>query len=165
MSGGNGIYIYGNIFKWTGSWGNANGAIANWSAEAVTTNVFIYNNSFVSTDAYIGIGNNSGWVAYNNLFYSNVRVGFANTAHDYNYADVNLSEASDVISLSNPFVDLANDNFHLVSATTAGNSSIGATYNTDPDGNTRGTDGIWDRGAYEYGGGAPPSAPTNLRVQ
>jgi hypothetical protein len=151
LAGGNGIDIYGNIFQ--GSVGQANGVIANWTSGALTTNVRIYNNTFVDADAYIGIGNNSGWVAYNNLFYSNSRVGFANTTHNYNWSDSNLSEANGQISSSNPFIASANGNFRLATATNAGNSSIGAPYNKDLDGNTRGADGTWDRGAYEYGGG------------
>jgi hypothetical protein len=55
---------------------------------------------------------------------------------------------------SHPFVKysefggLAND-LHLAGATTAG-YTLAAEYNTDPEGLTRGADGVWDRGAFEY---------------
>src|SRR5437899_8360956 len=59
-----------------------------------------------------------------------------------------------MIVLSNPFVDWVNENYHLLAATQAGNT-LSAPYNTDPDGNTRGADGVWDRGAFEFGASAP----------
>ena len=39
-------------------------------------------------------------------------------------------------------------------------------YNLDANGTLRGFDGVWDRGAYEFGGTSQtaPSAPTNLRI-
>ena len=48
------------------------------------------------------------------------------------------------------FVNPGSD-FRLLSPTDAGDDTIGETYLTDPDGNTRGADGVWDRGAFEYG--------------
>jgi hypothetical protein len=61
------------------------------------------------------------------------------------------------------FTDAANKNFHLTSATAAG-ANLSSPYNTDPDGVTRGGDGSWDRGAFEYTGGGPvadQTAPSN----
>jgi hypothetical protein len=52
---------------------------------------------------------------------------------------------------ANPVTDWKNRDFSLVAATEAGDSTIGITYNTDMLGNTRGADGVWDRGALEYG--------------
>ena len=40
-------------------------------------------------------------------------------------------------------------NFHLTSATNNG-ISLPSPFNMDMDGKTRGSDGTWDRGAYEY---------------
>jgi hypothetical protein len=46
-------------------------------------------------------------------------------------------------------VNYAGANFRLASATLAG-LTLPSPFNTDLDGNTRGADGVWDRGAYEY---------------
>jgi hypothetical protein len=59
---------------------------------------------------------------------------------------------------SPPFISAGTGNFRL-SGSLAG-TSLGATYNTDLDGNTRGGDSTWDRGAYEYGGSGPPADET-----
>lgn len=50
-----------------------------------------------------------------------------------------------------PFVGSGEDNFHLSGATDAG-TTLSSPFTTDLDGNTRGLDGVWDRGAYEYAG-------------
>ena len=50
-----------------------------------------------------------------------------------------------------PFIDSTAYDFHLNAATDAG-LSLTAPYNTDMSGSTRGGDGNWDRGAYEYSG-------------
>ena len=60
-----------------------------------------------------------------------------------------------------PFDDAPNGDFHLSAGTDAG-TDVGSPYDTDPDGETRGADGIWDRGAYEYdNSGDPPTAPSS----
>lgn len=156
MAGGDGVDIYGNIFN--GVSGQANGVLANWSTETLTTNVRVYNNTFVDTDAAIGIGNNSGWVAKNNLFYSNNRTSFTNTTHDYSYTDVSLGETNEQVNVSNPFTNYAGKDFSLASATNAG-ETLAAPYNVDMFGNVRGGDGTWDRGAIEKVTGGGPQSP------
>ncbi|MGH7454640.1 MAG: hypothetical protein ACRENG_25015 [bacterium] len=71
------------------------------------------------------------------------------------------------IGTGNPFVDLANENFRLLSATQRGKGNLGAPYNVDADGNIRGSDGVWDRGAFEYnsgGGTSRPDPPKNPKL-
>lgn len=49
------------------------------------------------------------------------------------------------------FTDYSGDDFTLASATTScGGAGLGSPYNQDLLGVTRGADGTWDRGAYEY---------------
>jgi hypothetical protein len=51
------------------------------------------------------------------------------------------------------FVNFAGGDFRLASATAAGDSSISSQFNgdlTDMNGLARGTDGLWDRGAFEF---------------
>lgn len=45
-----------------------------------------------------------------------------------------------------------------------GGIALPAPYNVDPNGNLRGTDGHWDRGAYQFIGSGVPIPPTNLTV-
>lgn len=159
LSGGNGIDIYGNIFQSTVIGSKANGVIANWTAEPVTVNVRIYNNTFVDTDARIGFGNTSDWVAYNNLFYSNTYVGFTNTTHDYNRSDVNLSEPNGEVNAADPFTNRAGNNFTLSAATKPG-TNLSNVFTKDMNNNTMGADGTWDRGAFEFTSGANPKRPS-----
>ncbi len=74
-----------------------------------------------------------------------------------------------------PFVASSGRNYHLVSDTSPAHLNDGlalaSPFSVDPDGNTRGTNGAWDRGAYQFSSGtatAPqppsqPSPPQNLR--
>ena len=98
---------------------------------------------------------------------------FGDLTHEYNAADADLGESYDVLVDSSIFTNAIGYNFTLTSAGAAsmmaGNSAIGSTYNTDMLGNIRGSDGKWDRGAYEYVGAAPPDttppeAPTGLSI-
>jgi hypothetical protein len=67
----------------------------------------------------------------------------------------NDTSAHAVVSSSNPFVNAlpatssSSFDFHLTAATAAG-ITLSSPYNTDMNGNTRGADGTWDRGAYEF---------------
>jgi hypothetical protein len=69
---------------------------------------------------------------------------------------------------SSPFVDFASMDLHLARATDGG-TDPGSAYGTDMEGRARGSDGVWDRGAYEYSSGStppptPPPPPMNLRI-
>jgi hypothetical protein len=77
-----------------------------------------------------------------------------------------------VVSGSNPFVSPSTYNFALASDTSAGTTltSVGTywngtapvanTFTTDMNGVTRGSNGTWDRGAFQYQPAINP--PTNL---
>ncbi len=128
-----------------------------------------------------GSGTNGGGnAAGNNIFYLNhansvaysTPLGFAATA-DYDYYSENIrtegcsptcdiddphNEANAQVATGSPFTNWTSADFSLLAATTAGDNTLGSPYDADPLGNTRGADGAWDRGAYEYTGAdvSPP---------
>lgn len=157
------LFTYGNIF-WEDEESAAIGIYSTSQAIGTTagdtvSNWKIYNNTFIGMDGRSpqpsgGIdmnGTSEGNEAYNNLWIDCV-LTFDACAHDYNWIRNCGVQSEDHIQngSGDPFVDAATGNFHLSAATDAGTTVVG--YATDPDGNTRGADGVWDRGAYEYAG-------------
>jgi hypothetical protein len=161
-----GIYVYGNVFHGISSGeGSENPSILSLTSGEVADTVYIYNNTFYGLHACSpsegmadsGIGCSSGGknctntIVRNNIWQSCVYgPGLAGvTTQDHNL--LNTGGAN--------FVNAAAGDFHLAASTTGG-VALGSPYNIDADGNTRGADGVWDLGAYEYvSGGAAPSAP------
>jgi hypothetical protein len=141
--------VYGNIFYNTFS-GGRNACIliggdgSGWVGVGGNNNK-VYNNTFAGMPEAGVFGmidlNGSGNEARNNLFWDTAGTGVgASTA------------TNNVDAASNPFVNYAALNFHLTSSSVARNvgTALASTYNTDRDGTTRGADGTWDVGAYEY---------------
>ena len=164
--------IYGNVFFETGIADGlgGNGAIGTWAGYAVT-NTKVYNNTFVdltghNTAVWFSTGA-SGNVAYNNLWYGSSAINFAQVTHDYNVFEGTEGEGNEQIISSDPFTGYLSDDFHLSAATDNGKHDLGSPYNIDMDGKTRGEDGTWDRGAFEYsaGGGVSLQAPSKLRIK
>gem|GEM_PF-603943 len=160
-------FIYGNIFYsnlgWNYGWGN--GIIYQTSGSSRNVgNVRIYDNTFYrlySEDGYnvpvIGLySNDVGPFEFrNNLIFLNGYTGgysFASSSPvvSHNAGDKPLGGDPNFQTLTvDPLIDGLNGNFHLNAPTQAG-VSLSYPYDTDMDGNTRGADGTWDRGAYEY---------------
>jgi hypothetical protein len=180
--------IYGNVFFWDTAWqtsssnvGLDNGIIGLPGADNTGNSgyLYFYNNTIVGIQNSGGL-NNSGIDApttgnmdkqdLNNIWYqcaSPTKAHGSFTVADYNsfYASgsSDQSEGSHTKVYSSApaiFVNLGGYNFRLTSATDAG-EVLASPYNLDPDGNTRGADGVWDRGAYEYGA-APSTNPPVL---
>lgn len=172
MFDGDGWELYGNVLFYTpgftGSTGN--GAIATWTGYTVT-NAKVYNNTFVNlkgwdTGIWFDLGGSNK--SYNNLWYNCERVKFGNNSHDYDwfYNAGTQTETHAQYGAGDPFAASSSYNYHLKAATSAG-MSLSSPYNMDMEGKVRGSDGAWDRGAYEYGGSATvttPSAPGGLTV-
>jgi hypothetical protein len=102
--------------------------------------------SIVSDPAYRGKSNN-------NLLYNCRPVSFsANIDHDYNAfydsTGVNPSEEHGIIGVGDPFVNSANGDFYLKNPISG--VPLSAPFDVDMNNVTRGLDGIWDVGAYEY---------------
>src|SRR5262249_26081644 len=123
----------------------------------------IYNNTIVDNQSLSflyqnnpGGGLGTGNVVKNNLFYDSNGTFSQNggSAIDYGYNAFFFcsqidADSTDPIASTNPFVNLASADYHLLSSTLAG-LVFPAPYNTDADGKVRGQDGTWDRGAYEF---------------
>lgn len=146
-------YIYGNVFyhvpgdDWLG--GGGNGLIGAKSSNEPVQNTQVYNNTVIntggSTAGFIGMymPNYSGNVAYDNLFYGgNASTGnLAGIGNGYNFT-----------VLTGLLLNYLGLDFSLTAHTPAGSSSGSPSGNSiDPLGNTRGADGTWDVGAYQYG--------------
>jgi hypothetical protein len=180
------VEIYGNVIVQSGLSGtHASRFIDALYPGTTATNWKVYNNTLVGWISggagieYYGSGNS----AYNNLFAhhpASDTIAFTGGVHDHNafFSIVNWqsgqdmapglasSEAHGQLFATTPFTNRTAKDFTLKAATQAG-LPLPAPFNVDMFGNTRGADGIWDRGAFEYGAGsvAPLSPPTNLRVQ
>jgi len=150
----NDIQIYGCIFYGTSS-GGRNACIdfgGSGFANSQAFNCKVFNNTFVGFpeasvlgDIYLYGG--SGNEARNNLFYN---TGSASVTAN--------SVSGNVRASSNPFVDYNNRDFRLATAI-GGGTALSAPYNTDAVGNSRGSDGTWDVGAYEYNSGPDTTPP------
>jgi hypothetical protein len=170
---GNGPYtgweVYGNIFYGGATAGKA------IIIKTASVNIHIYNNVLHGLNmGFSGFTATTTGDAKNNIFYDINSIGWGSVTHSYNASNngQGLGGANDSTLTSNPFVAIGS-NFHLAAPlASAGDSSIGAAYNTDPDGMTRGSGGVWNRGAFEFNvGGTPPppappkpSPPSNLGV-
>jgi hypothetical protein len=147
--------------------------------------VRIYNNTLVNFNTSICANNSLGAAIFiqqtaptadlkgglfvqSNLWYNNDSLTAVNTCstcasltwdhNSYFNQSVTDLDSNAQITGSNPFVGSSTDNFHLAFATAAG-VSLAAPFNTDPDGVTRGVDGVWDRGAFEFDNGKRPPLP------
>jgi len=170
--------IYGNVF-WR-SPGDLSGTSSCIQVKYASptfvsaVNWKVYNNVIVNLKglgAGLAIQNGSGNVAKNNIWYNNNvnTVQLYNTSHDYNWFENNYrtdgcdppcdldpdladSETNGIHGSADPFVDWENDDFDLTSGTDArdNGTDLGTSYDQDAYGNTRGADGYWDIGAYEY---------------
>ncbi|MDM8520480.1 right-handed parallel beta-helix repeat-containing protein [Anaerolineales bacterium HSG6] len=166
------VYIYSNVFK-----RSANG---DWEVYAVidnydtATNVLIYNNTIYNLQGLNAgvriVGTLDNVQVYNNLWASSRanQIQLSGT-HDYNafhdnwrvddngdllyslderMVDDNAEDNIQVIT-DNPFVAPDDGDFRLAFATNPGLTLL-APFDYDPDSVTRGEDGTWDRGVYEF---------------
>jgi hypothetical protein len=151
-------YIYGNVFK---DLNFADGGICavNNGYGPHTLSGAVYNNTFVNcVSGYGGVqiiggaGQNSMTVQ-NNLFVNMpVYEGTSGTFSHNAYYNVSArpSESSAQVLTTNPFLNSGLEDYDLGSPTAAG-ALLSSPYNVDAKGEIRGTDGTWDRGAFEYG--------------
>lgn len=166
-------YIYGNVFK------NMIGGDGIIAGIHYALNGAIYNNTFDNVDNGY---KNGDWIGHdvsatvnNNMIYNSIASIGANFTgtKDYNayFKTTNTpTEAHIQTGTGSPFVNEPGNDMHLSAATSAGIniSAPSDTNKTDVDGKTLGGDGIWDRGAFQFGGNNPVlvlSPPMNLIVQ
>jgi hypothetical protein len=137
-----GYEIYGNVFVMNDPSACCTVAIGN-CGDSANDNVFIYNNTFVGLKG-CGLSfynENDTNVAANNLWVDCDRNPSFNNIKDINNSK-NVFEP-------NIFVQPDKDDFRIAIPVKGGTNS-GENYSIDPDGRTRGEDGDWDYGAYEY---------------
>lgn len=125
----------------------------------------VHNNTFVRGRGYnagTAWGSGTDNLTYNNLWIDCPIINLAGT-HDYNaFPDGNArGEAHAQLNVTGTiFRNLAGGDLRLARATAAG-LSLASPFTQDSTGATRGSDGVWDRGAYEFtGAGADATAPT-----
>lgn len=173
MGDANYTFCYGNVFLADDNFSN-NGVVGSWTGYD-STNWRVYNNTFINisaTKANIlpdALGTFTGSIVRNNIFYNNTDEGIGSTptqSHqatdgtDFgNNCQTNLTDIFDENSKF-ALTDATDDGYELTNETVGG---LLHTYDKDMLGNTRGTDGIWDRGAYEYTDGETPATPATIQ--
>jgi len=182
-----GAKIYGNVFA--NNAGGNNGVISAtsgdyWQNTSVMNNTFASNAASYATFAPCLSGDGQCSKATGNVFQDNLVWnqscafnGGGTLSHDYNsYLSCSSGtapkETNGQVATVNPFANAGASDFTLASDGTSDCAStaevcdgviLNSPYNIDPDGVTRGADGTWERGAYEYvSGNAGVSPPTDL---
>lgn len=168
------LYVYGNVFYHPPGvvWDVANGVIGGWTSTSNSmNNVWVYNNTFVNIDQQSLTTlplSFSGNRAYNNLFVNSQSPDFSRFGeHDYNRFVASGSTHAEpngaVDTRTDVFMDQDHLNFRLKMATEPG-KPLDAPFNQDGWDTQRGTDGNWDRGAFEWEETPLLEPPSNLRV-
>jgi hypothetical protein len=153
----NGWKVYGNVIFYTPNYpnpGQGKGGIGMGIVCGISNNE-VYNNTAYgltgSNNAVYFSGDNN--LVYNNIWVNCKRARFVNAEADYNAIynfedDGGYSEPHIQVFSEIPFTNVADFNFRLNEETLAG-KPLSEEFNTDLDGNIRGSDGTWTRGAFE----------------
>jgi len=170
-AGANGRFdIYGNR-HWGGE---TSGQALCRNSSGTGGPIYVYNNSICCMNTAIIEGGMTFGAVENNVFIAEdaKTVNVPNMGYNYYSTDITGYTDANAQTGANPFTDSSNGDFTLTGATEAGNDLSGwnelyGSINTDPDGTTRGGDGVWDRGAYEYGAGtnSPSMSGTALSMK
>lgn len=168
--------IYGNVFVHSGDFDDTrvSGIVVVKYADPTFLTAKdwdFHHNAIVNVQglhAGLSLGSVDNVLVYNNIWYHNtvntIDVGGAD--HDYNWFFENrrtegcdppcnldeaqlASEPNGELGTGDPFLDWPNDDYRL-SAPTQPGLELAAPFDVDPLGVTRGGDGNWDRGPYEY---------------
>lgn len=178
------VKFYGNLLYDYGSTDGTLGFLGNASNGGNCTNCVVVNNTFVDGGAQFAANwglqfpDGSGNILRNNMWFEvnsqipsfDLGSNATNTHNAFGPTSISTGTSAQVSVPSSIFVNFAGKNFKLASATSCG-IALSAPYDKDMLGNTRGADGCWDRGAFEFGSGTgstdtqPPAAPTNVRIQ
>jgi hypothetical protein len=137
--------VYGNwIWNPSGSYTFTDVTIGTWTGDHPDRNEtlndwLVYNNTFYNVHDQIQIQNGTGNEVRNNLILNeSISINGSLTAsHNTQNASVSVVNGA------------GSGDFTLSAATDAG-TTLSSPYNVDLTGATRGGDGTWDRGAYEY---------------
>ncbi len=145
--------IYGNVLWATGE--SNGGKCFHWNGDCTLSGVVAYNNTCVNVTTQL---TNADGTYTNNLWYPGAAINISTGTHSKGWykSGMTVTDATKQEGDSSIFANYSGEDFRLSGATNVG-SNIGtpAGAGTDLLGSTRGTDGVWDRGAYEYI--APPT--------
>jgi hypothetical protein len=145
-------YVYGN--NWHDPMSGSYPRVMESQTSAMQ--VYFYNNT-IANDSYYSIidtANGGSWSSTsqgrNNIYWNDTQGGPNLPSDDYDYSDQSLSgETHGQGNAPNPFVSSGSQNYRLIKDTNAG-LTLSSPYNIDYDGNTRGANGVWDRGAFQF---------------
>jgi hypothetical protein len=149
----NGWQIYGNVFY------DLTSTLKAIEITAPVSGWKIYNNTFVNITIPPGeYSANCSSSEYRNNFFYATSVGSCGTASN------NVTAGG-----TDRFVNYGAKDFHIVSTTGSGYArnagvNLSSLFTLDMDGDSFGSDGTWDVGAYAYGGavGTQPNPPAGL---
>ena len=174
------VKLYGNLFYDYGSTDGTMGFLGNTANGGNCTNCVIANNTFIDGGAEyaatwgLQFPDGSGNLHRNNIWFEtrsqipsfNLGANATNTHNAFGPTTASTGTGAQVGVPSTIFVDFAGKNFRLSAATACG-LALGPPYDRDMFGNTRGADGCWDRGAFEFGKTTPArlAPPENLRLR
>ncbi|MGZ3815536.1 MAG: hypothetical protein ACXWRZ_02625 [Bdellovibrio sp.] len=175
-AGGDGLQFYGNVADHF-QVGDASVGFDGYGKGYTSNHNRVYNNTFANS---VGYNAGTAWgggvdnLVYNNLFINCPIVSFDSqglgSADDYNgFSDSDAhGEQNAMINISTSvFKNYSSGDFRLASPVGPG-LTLTSPYNFDLSAITRGADGFWDLGAFEYKTNTPSPnpiiAPTNLRV-
>jgi hypothetical protein len=121
--------------------------------DSTCTNCFVRNSIWYGATVPISV---LGWNEDHNTFLNS-----GNNAGNGGAGDIVVPSGA-----ASPFVNWQAGDFHLTSdsANVISGATLPAPFNVDASGITRGVDGVWERGAYEYNAtkSTGPAAPTNV---
>lgn len=145
------ISIYGDIF-----WEHGSGVGTTQEGISLAGNdwVFgmpIYNCTFdgLAKPGVRGQNNGSSFASTGVDVFNNI---FQDCGNTVSFVNINSSGSNTLNTGVASFVNTSAGDFHL--AAPLSGTGLSALYNTDLDGVTRGADGVWDIGAFEYGSSA-----------
>jgi hypothetical protein len=149
------VYIYNNLFENDGKFGDYQPGWLDFTGPMASGST-VANNIFENIGAVSTVPNGDY-----NAWSTSVGKGDSGT-HSFTYNPGTLGASVEFVNES-PGNPLAAD-FHLTATGAAAfankGEALAAPYNMDMDGNTRGADGSWDVGAYEYSDSGPTPTPT-----
>lgn len=146
-SSANGWDIFGNVFRDSGG---SQFKVQSAATAGKVQNIRVYNNTLYNVKGFTLYSSGS-------LVDHSPNFDIKNTLYR-NMISSSISGATNITATTDPFVDVNARNFRLNSSASQvidKGVALGTIYNTDLDGNTRGSGLGWDVGAFEYNAGAP----------
>jgi hypothetical protein len=168
-------YLYGNVFvRRPGAPGGTGGGIVNVFDHRHTGDFHFVHNTIVNVSSgFVGFQGacadmmhvqNNVWFGVETTVYRTAGVASLTWSHNAYFQTITADVDPDrQVAASNPFVNWTAGDFRLVQATLPG-VLLPAAFATDMTGRARGGDGVWDRGALEFGVGSQPSFPIAVVV-